>query len=204
MVALGCPAGFSYLWPRIGLSLAVWTIIATLVGAIVSRAPCGELEGALCAFYLRVSGSAAAHVRDGRLAMELVLAGIERASAPRDVWRAASEMRPASMLDVCAAAPDIAEAMVILDGGRFEAYVVMHGGFDSFEVLADMVASCIGCASVAGRGVFVCRRRLRRRIARPFMSQADTTRFARRIRRLSKRCVPRTPLPLSTAYRVRA
>ena len=51
------------------------------------------------------------------------------------------------MLDVCAAAPDIAEAMVISDGGRFEAYVVMHGGFDSFEVLADMVASCIGCAS---------------------------------------------------------
>ena len=79
--------------------------------------------------------------------MELVLAGIERASAPRDVWRAASEMRPASVLDVCAAAPDIAEAMVISDGGRFEAYVVMHGGFDSFEVLADMVASCIGCAS---------------------------------------------------------
>lgn len=79
--------------------------------------------------------------------MELVLAGIERASAPRDVWRAASEMRSASVLDVCAAAPDIAEAMVISDGGRFEAYVVMHGGFDSFEVLADMVASCIGCAS---------------------------------------------------------
>lgn len=79
--------------------------------------------------------------------MELVLVGIERASAPRDVWRAVSEMRPASVLDVCAAAPDIAEAMVISDGGRFEAYVVMHGGFDSFEVLADMVASCIGCAS---------------------------------------------------------
>ncbi|MFR3273032.1 MAG: hypothetical protein ACLTQI_03955 [Slackia sp.] len=45
--------------------------------------------------------------------MELVLVGIERASAPRDVWRAVSEMRgPASVLDVCAAAPDIAEAMV--------------------------------------------------------------------------------------------
>ena len=31
MVALGCPAGFSYLWPRIGLSLAVWTVIAAFV-----------------------------------------------------------------------------------------------------------------------------------------------------------------------------
>ena len=31
MVALGVPAGFSYLWPRIGLSLAVWTVIAAFV-----------------------------------------------------------------------------------------------------------------------------------------------------------------------------
>lgn len=32
MIALGCPAGFAYLGPRIGLSLAVWGMFAAFVG----------------------------------------------------------------------------------------------------------------------------------------------------------------------------